>query len=103
MQVKDLITFYINESSNTLDVTFRLETDGDDQIRNDSISLDEVENFGYNFLNENNNDIFDEDELSEVSFIDNLYDDIVEDDDVISFLNEYYLINPNKLPTSELF
>ena len=43
MQVKELITFYVNETSKTLDVTFRLETDSDEEIRNDSIPIDEVE------------------------------------------------------------
>ena len=35
MEVKELISFYVNESLQTLDVTFRLSIDGDDEIRND--------------------------------------------------------------------
>ena len=31
MQIKDLVSFYVNESSLTLDVTFRLDSDLDDE------------------------------------------------------------------------
>jgi hypothetical protein len=102
MQVKDLITFYINDSSKTLDVTFRLETDGDEEIRNDSISIDSVENFGYEFLNETVSNNYDDEEDS----FDNYYEDDfnpIDEEEVISFLNEYYMVNPKKLPPSEPF
>lgn len=101
MQVKDLITFYINESAKTLDVTFRLETDGEEEVRNDSILIEEVESFGYKFLNDSNN-MFDE-ELLEEDFNNDFYDNMVDEDEVISFLNEYYIINSNKLPPIEPF
>jgi len=101
MQVKDLITFYINEFSNTLDVTFRLETDGDEEIRNDSISIDTVEEFGYNFLNGDVDSHEGEDDLFENYYMED--SNLVYEEDVISFLNEYYMINPKKLPTSEPF
>jgi hypothetical protein len=51
MEIKELVSYYINESSKTVDVTFRLTTDGDDEIRTDQIQIDEVESFGYNFDN----------------------------------------------------
>lgn len=102
MQVKDLVTFYINESSKTLDVTFRLETDGDDEIRNDSIVIDDIESYGYEFLSESNSDMYDDDDLFEEEFDDD-FNDMVDEEEVISFLNEYYMINPKKLPPAELF
>jgi len=101
MQVKDLITFYINDSSNTLDVSFRLETDGEEEIRNDSILIETVSEFGYDFLNEQD-DFEDEDEDMVLKYY--MEDSIlVEEDDVISFLNEYYMINSQKLPPVEPF
>lgn len=101
MQVKELITFYVNESSKTLDVTFRLETDSDEEIRNDSISIDEVESYGYQFLNEES-ESFDEDDVFDADF-NNDFDFFIDEEEVTSFLNEYYMINPKKLPPSELF
>ena len=103
MQVKDLITFYINDSSKTIDVTFRLETDGDDEIRNDSILIEEVKTYGYEFLNESNLEMYDDEDLFEETFNDNYFEDQIDETEIISFLNEYYMINPNKLPPSELF
>ena len=103
MQVKDLITFYINDSSKTIDVTFRLETDGDDEIRNDSILIEEVKSYGYEFLNETNLEMYDDEDLFEETFNDNYFEDQIDETEIISFLNEYYMINPNKLPPSELF
>jgi len=103
MQVKDLITFYINESLNTLDVTFRLETDNEDEIRNDSISLDEIDNYGYEFLAMNETDLFDDEEDIFESMNDNFFESSISEDEVVSFLNEYYIINPKKLPPVELF
>lgn len=110
MEIKELVSYYINESAKTLDVTFRITSDSDDEIRTDQIQLDEVKSFGYNFDNfeestliemyndddEDNEDvfgsIFDEDDINEA-----------EEDEIKSFLNEYYLIFPNKLPNSEFF
>lgn len=50
MEIKDLESFYINESSQTLDVTFRLLKDNDDEIRTDQIDLTETKTFGYDFF-----------------------------------------------------
>ena len=52
MQIKDLVSFYVNESSHTLDVTFRIDSDLDDEVRTDQIGFDEIKSFGYNFLDD---------------------------------------------------
>jgi len=103
MQVKDLITFYINDSSKTLDVTFRLETDGDDEIRNDSILIETVDEFGYEFLNESDYDDYDDEDDLFDSYYDEDNHSPIDEDEVISFLNEYYMINQKKLPSVEPF
>ena len=52
-------------------------------------------------------DLIDEDEINYDDFdyddFDDLYDDEELEDEVISFLNEYYLINTKNLPPSEFF
>jgi hypothetical protein len=105
MEIKELVSFYINESSQTLDVTFRTLLDSDDEIRTSQIEFSEIKNFGYdvllNKIDEFEN-LVDEDEFEYDDF-DDLYDDEELEDEVISFLNEYYLININNLPPSEFF
>lgn len=105
MEIKELISFYINESLQTLDVTFRTLLDSDDEIRTSQIEFSEIKNFGYDVLLnkiDEFEDLIDEDEIDYDDF-DNLYDDEELEDEVISFLNEYYIINPKNLPPSEFF
>ena len=84
-----------------MEVSFRLSSDDDDEIRNDIISIIEAEDFGYNLIQEGFELFDDEDE--------ELYDDEFDDFDSIdeetltTYLNEYYIVNPDKLPKPELF
>ena len=79
--------------------------DSEDEIRNSQISLDEIKKYGYSFL-ENNSDIlkdmFGEDEYEDFDD-DDFFEDSIDENEIVSFLNEYYIINPNNLPESELF
>ena len=105
MEIKELVSFYINESSQTLDVTFRTLLDTDDEIRTDQINFSEIKNFGYDVLLnkvDEFEDLIDEDEFEYDDFS-GLFEDEELDEDVISFLNEYYLINPKSLPKAEFF
>lgn len=101
MEIKELRSFFVNPSTETLNVEFNLETDGDDEIRIAEISLDDVLDFGYDFSAEEEDLIeeFDEEDFD----YDNEEVNVVDESDVISFLNEYYVINPNKLPKPELY
>jgi hypothetical protein len=101
MEIKELESFYINETSHTLDVTFRLQLDKEDEIRTDQIELDEVKTFGYN-INESIDDFY-EDEDEDFDSFDDFDEDYLDEEEIISFLNEYYLIYPTKLPEPQLF
>jgi hypothetical protein len=112
MEIKDLISFYVNESSHTLDVTFRLDSDRDDEVRTDQIGFDEIKNFGYNFLDDKI-DVYrtlfeDESFEDEEDFDSDIFEDIfsesdIDEQEIISFLNEYYLIYNTRLPESEIY
>ena len=105
MEIKELVSFYINESSQTLDVTFRTLLDGEDEIRTDQIEFGEIKNFGYDVLLERIDefeDLIDED-IEYYDDFDSLFEDEELESDVISFLNEYYLLNPKNLPKPEFF
>ena len=103
MEIKELVSYYLNDSSKTLDVTFRTTLDGEDEIRQDKINFDEITDFGYNFVSDttdNYRELLDEDYEDDDYEEDKIF---VDDQEVTSFLNEYYLIYPTKLPDSELF
>ena len=108
MEIKELVSYSANESTQTLDVTFRLIEDSDDEIRTDQIGFDEVKKFGYSFLDNNSikfSDHFEEDEeYSDIDDFDEEYfEDSIDEGELVSFLTEYYLVNSKKLPESELF
>jgi hypothetical protein len=108
MEIKELVSFYINENTETMDVTFRLSIDADDEIRNDQIDLDVIKSFGYNLedLRTNNLlDMYDDEEEDDDDIFDDLFDDVedFDSDEVKSFLNEYYLIFPDRLPDVDFF
>lgn len=104
MEIKELVGYYVNDTSQTLDVTFRLITDNEDIIRTDQIDLDEAESFGLN-LEDNNTDPFDSDDDDYFAEMIRSYESNldVDEDEIISFLNEYYMVNPKKLPKPEFF
>jgi hypothetical protein len=101
MEIKDLESFYINDTSQTLDVTFRTHLDNEDEIRTDQIDLSETKTFGYNLTNESSNEYFGDEEFEDIFEDDEDID--LDEDEIISFLNEYYLIYPNKLPNTQLY
>jgi ferritin len=108
MEIKELVSFYINDNTETMDVTFRLSIDGDDEIRTDQIDLDVIKSFGYNLEDLRTNNILDmysdEDDDDDDIFGD-IFDDVedFDSDEVKSFLNEYYLIFPDRLPDVDFF
>jgi hypothetical protein len=103
MEIKELVSYYINETSHMLEVTFKTLTDSEDEIRTDQIVLDEIETFGYNILNNINENFFEDDDEEFEDMFNDFEEEELDEDEIISFLNEYYLIYPKKLPEAQLF
>jgi hypothetical protein len=104
MEIKELESFYINETSQTLDVTFRILSDNDDEIRTDQVDVTEIKTFGYDFIKKESDELWvddDEDEDDLFGSYDEEFD--MDEEEIISFLNEYYLIYPDRLPESQLY
>jgi hypothetical protein len=101
MEIKELESFYINETSQTLDVTFRILSDNDDEIRTDQIDLSETKTFGYDFLKDDTDDLWDEDDEDYFDTYDEEFE--MDEEEITSFLNEYYLIYPKRLPEPQLY
>lgn len=98
MEIKEIVSYYIHEKSRTLEVSFTLITDSEDEVRNDIISISEAEDFGYKLI-QDDFDIFEEEdfEIEDDEF------ESVDEEILISYLNEYYVVNSDRLPSPELF
>jgi hypothetical protein len=98
MEIVEIISYFINHSTDTIDVRFRFNNDEEDEIRVDVIDLKESDDFGYSLIVEDF-DLFIDDEDED----DNLLEDNVDEIELLSFLNEYYLIYPEKVPKKDLY
>jgi len=98
MEIKEIVSYFLNEETDILDVSFRTIEDPDDVIRVDKIDFMVIEEYGFELISENY-EFFDEyeDEDFEPEKIE------LDEDELIIFLNEYYLVNPEELPKPELF
>jgi hypothetical protein len=98
MEVVEIISHYINKSSNVLYVEFRIMQDDLDVFRKDIIEYHFLEEFGY--IDETFEGFFDEEE-DEWDWGNEDEDEYMDEDSLISFLNEYYIVKGN-LPDAEL-
>ena len=107
MEIKEIVNHYVNFSNDILEVSFRTIEDADNELRNAEIPVVEIIAFGYDFIKNDsqlleafdddgeNDDVFDEINMSD--------DETLDVYDLMSFLNEYYLVYPDQLPKKELF
>ena len=104
MEIVEVLSHYIDKNQNIINIEFKLMGDDDYTVREDIIEYSFFEEFGYDnkksyemfesFLNEDDNvDEWDDDE--DIDYVDN-------DDVLISFLNEYYIVYPKKLPKGQI-
>lgn len=99
MEIQELIFYYLHENTNTVEVQFRMSNDSDEVLRSDIVDITGSENFGYDIIIE---DLYEQDiDDDEYDF---LFEDspTIDEDNLIRFLNEYYIINPDKIPKPEL-
>jgi hypothetical protein len=97
MEIIELISYNINYGKDTIEVKFRMNEDEEDEGRNDEINLTEADDFGYTLIYEDF-DLYDDDDDDD-DYNDN---DDVDEQELLSFLNEYYLIFPDRLPKKEM-
>ena len=96
MEIKEIISYFLNEESNILEVSFRTIEDDEDVLRTDSIDYLLTEEYG--FVLESDDFGFYDDEFED----DDLFEEKTKDE-LVSFLNEYYSINPDSLPKAESY
>ena len=99
MEILEIISCNVDLKSNILDVTFRTIEDSDDVQRVDRIDYSDVEEYGYDIISQDF-DIFgdfeDDEELENDYYSDNDFE--IDEEELITFLNEYYMVNPSNLP-----
>jgi hypothetical protein len=100
MEIQEIVSYYIYEDSNTIEVSFRLSIDSEDEVRNDIINLNEAQDFGFDLIQENYDFLTEYVEDDEFDDFDDEFK-TVDEDILMNFMNEYYIINPDRLPKSE--
>ena len=97
MEIIEIITFHINKLEEVLEVSFRTNSDSEEECREGKIPFTEIDDFGYDFHIEI-------DEFNSSDDEEDLDDDLfVNENEILSFLNEYYILFIDKLPKPELF
>jgi hypothetical protein len=99
MEIKEIVSYYFNNETNLVDVSFRTIEDEEDIVRIDTIDYSVIESYGFDLITESF-DFFDddlEDDLFEETKIE------LDEDILISFLNEYYIVNPDSIPDPEFY
>jgi hypothetical protein len=99
MEIKEIVSYYFNNEANLVDVSFRAIEDEEDVVRIDTIDYSVIESYGFDLISESF-DFFDddlEDDLFEETIIE------LDEDILISFLNEYYIVNPDSIPDPEFY
>ena len=111
MKIKEIVDYYYNPKSEIIQVSFRLNEDGEDKRREHEFELDFVEKSGF-FILENYNyessdfPIIYEEDTDELIIDEEALDEREYEVDKIElkdFMDEYYKLNPKKLPPSFLF
>jgi hypothetical protein len=99
MEIVEIVSSFLNPTSNILEVTFRTMDDNDDVIRIDNINYNISKEYGYELMSESF-DFFD-DEFEDEDVDNEKFE--LDEDELISFLNEYYEVNPKNLPSAEVY
>ena len=100
MEIKEIVSYYFNSEKNLLEVSFITIEDDEDVVRIDTINYDVVESYGFDLVTESfdffaddlDEEVYEEDEKIEL-----------DEDELITFLNEYYIVNPDSIPDPEFY
>ena len=100
MEVIEVISHHVDKTQNIINIEFRLLGDSEDNVREDIIEYSFFEEFGFD--NSKDFDIFESIIDEEDEWDNDEYDYINNEDDLLTFLNEYYVVYPDKLPKTQI-
>jgi hypothetical protein len=102
MEIVEIVSYSVNTKKNILEVSFRTMEDTEETIREDRMDYSLAEEYGYQLEEEDFDLFFDIDEDDEFDSFDD--DEVfLDEDQLMSFLNEYYTVNPKQLPKPEIY
>jgi len=100
MEVIEIDSHFINRDSNMLSVEFRTTADLPNQVRVDVIEYEYVVDFGYGSPFEN--DYFEQEYEDDIEWdFEDEDEEYMDEETLIAFLNEYYVVFPENLPSAE--
>lgn len=101
MEVIEIDDYFINRDNNVISVSFRMIGDPENMVREDIIEYSYLDEFGYNIEDYSQDfDVFDE-EWDEWDDEEDYNEVHMDEDELRSFLNEYYVVFPDKIPDAE--
>ncbi len=100
MEIKEIVSYFLNSDANILEVSFRTIEDNDDVLRTDNIDYTFVQDYGFDLVTESFDFFDDEFEESDGEAPEKIE---LDEDELIIFLNEYYTINPQDLPKADFY
>jgi TATA-binding protein-associated factor Taf7 len=100
MEIKEVLNYYLNKDNNLLEVSFRTIEDSEELVRVDNIDYSFVEEYGYELESESF-DFFGVQEEDDEFINEEDLDLELDESELLNFLNEYYTVNPNSLPSSQ--
>jgi hypothetical protein len=95
MEILEIISY--NQTEKITEVVFRLVNDEEDMVRTDVIENTFFDEFGFDYLSPITNFLLEDDGEDP----DDDFWDYIDEDDLKSFLNEFYVVYPEKLPLPE--
>lgn len=102
MEINEIVSYFLNNETNILEISFRTISDSDDVVRIDNIDFSLTEEYGFELVTENF-DFFEVDEDDSIDEAEIVQDVELDEDELLSFLNEYYTIHPEYLPEAQVF
>lgn len=95
MEIVEIISYH--QSENITEVTFRLMNDEEDMVRTDVIENNFFNEFGYDYLAPVTDWLFEQDSTE----TEDDFSDYLDEDELMGFLNEFYIVHPNKIPPAQ--
>ena len=85
MEIKEIISYYLNGDTNIIEVSFRTIDDEEDVLRNDTIDYTIVEEYGFDLITESFDFFGDDDDIVGGIFEEETIE--LDEDELVIFLN----------------
>ena len=104
MEILEIYHYEVNEQLKNVEITFRLTSDSDDESRVGTFDFSLLNEYGINIGDDIEDFVFESEEYADdFNDDDDDYLIIFDEDEIISFLNEFYTVNPDQLPEKTFF